>query len=348
MSAPARLLAAAVLLAAAGAQGFTVQSPAARRPSGGLHFLADLALAGNPSSPGGTSWDDAFEDAAERWNAATPLVGLTVQKDALEEPCDTGDGVNGAGFRADVCGSGFGAMTLAVARRQFTDGGLVTEGNVVFNSAVDWNVYDGPLQSARDFRRVAIHELGHLLGLSHEDDVPAIMSTLVDDLDQPQADDLAGIAQLYDLDCPALAPGTAGDHAGTLGVGDCFDSEVGLAVPVVDFDPGIEPESFADLYRVSLPSGGQLVATLESDELNPLVQIVDESLAVQQAADWSGPGAPATASAQLAPGIWVVAVRSVLAGEGGSYTLQLVPEPRAAAAAVAALATLAGVARRRA
>jgi hypothetical protein len=347
MSAPARLLASAVLLAAASADAYTITAPTSRRPGGSYEFRSDLALAGNPTSPGGVSWDDAFEDATERWNAASPSVDLTVLKNVLEEPCEDDDDVHGVGFRADVCGSGFGAMTLAVARRKFTSGGLVTEGNIVFNSAIDWNVYDGPLQAARDFRRVAIHEIGHLLGLGHEDDVPAIMATLIDDLDAPTADDLAGIAAIYDLDCPVLAVGRAGVQAGTLGVTDCFDSEIGLVAAVVDPDPGVETHSFVDLYRVSLPAGGPLAADLASDDFNVLVQIVSEGLDTQLAADWNGPGSAASAAVVVAPGDYVVVVRSVLGGEGGHYALELAPEPGQAAASAAALAVLAALARRR-
>ena len=62
------------------------------------------------------------------------------------------------------------------------------EADNVFNSAILWNSYRGPIQYdfrkrqyVYDFHRVALHEFGHTLGLDHPDDygqtVTAIMFT---------------------------------------------------------------------------------------------------------------------------------------------------------------------------
>lgn len=351
MSARGPLLAAALALLAAGAaHGYSITEPRTRWPHGSFGVLADLALSGNETSPSGITWNEAFEDAAERWNEATPLVDIAVAKGVLEDPCDEGDGVNGAGFRADVCGDAFGAQTLAVALRHFTTGGLALEGNVVFKSTATWDVYDGPLQGGTaDFRRVAIHELGHLLGLGHEDVVPSIMTTVTGDHHLPQGDDVAGIEAIYDLGCPTLVNAGGGQRSGTLSAEDCLDTEFAIAEPDVPGNPPVEINSFVDLYQVSMPSGGLLGASVDTaGTFNAIVQILDSgSLLVQHAGGANPANAPASASTVLPPGVYVVAVRSVFAGEGGTYTIELVPEPGAGASGAAALAVLAAVARRR-
>lgn len=328
-----------------------------RRPAGSYVIGTSLTLGGSPNSPSGPSWNAAFASAAERWNAATPLVDVVVAQGTLEDPCDQGDGEHGVGFAATVCGDAFGSQTLGVALRKFKSGGLVTEGNIVFkdDGNVNWDVFDGPRAGrpgADDFRRVAVHEIGHLLGLGHEEDVPAIMQAFVSDLVEPQADDVAGLAALYDLTCPTFRRGVAGTVPGTLGVadGDCFDTEIGLALPSLASDPGVELDSFVDLYTVKLTETATLSAALSAprfpDGFNPVVQILDAGLTTQLAADWNGAGSTAEASAALAAGDYVVVARSLFAGNGGSYTLTLIPEPSGPATTAAVLAALMALARR--
>ena len=72
----------------------------------------------------------------------------------------------------------------------------------VFNSNVNFGFYDGALRgNTIDFRRVALHEMGHALGLGHENNssIPSVMQPFVDNSYRPTLDDVRGVRALYGL-----------------------------------------------------------------------------------------------------------------------------------------------------
>src|SRR5258708_542317 len=95
-----------------------------------------------------------------------------------------------------------GILALTVS---YTNGGNTrVESDIVFNKAFTWDSYRGPRAGHNgnvDIQRVALHELGHVLGLNHPDDVgqvvTAIMNSHVSDVDVLQTDDITGAQVLY-------------------------------------------------------------------------------------------------------------------------------------------------------
>ena len=69
----------------------------------------------------------------------------------------------------------------------------------MFNSAEKWDIYSGALRfdNTSEFERVALHELGHALGLNHSTASDAMMRAFVSDTNTLQADDIAGIVSIY-------------------------------------------------------------------------------------------------------------------------------------------------------
>ena len=152
-------------------------------------------------------WNRAFEEAMGRWNQAT--IFTFESRRIYEDPCDTGDWESGVDFASDICGDSFGpsGTSLAVTRNWVIGKSTQVASNITFNSKRSWRVYDGPDSYDPDFRRVAVHELGHTLGLAHvEEYARSIMTPYVDDIIRPQADDIAGVLALYEVAVPPRPP----------------------------------------------------------------------------------------------------------------------------------------------
>ena len=156
------------------------------------------------SIPGeGGLWDTAFEGAMSEWGNTT--FQFHIVRGTVSSPCDSGDSRNGVGFASTDCGDSWGSTTLAVTHYWYDMSSNLTEADVVFNENESWNVYSTPWSSGSwngicDFRRVAVHELGHALGLGHEDSgIPSIMASYIGDYIIPQQDDINGVTAMYPI-----------------------------------------------------------------------------------------------------------------------------------------------------
>lgn len=163
---------------------------------------------------GSANFDVVAQQAANLWNN---YLGRNVRMVAVPTSQVGGtmtDQINSVFFDSTFFGMAFGSNVLAITNLQDDDSiGQATEFDVVFNTAVRWDSYRGPVRttplSITDLRRVVIHEFGHGLGLAHPDqEVPpqmvlAIMNSQISDIDIMQADDIAGMAAIYG---PSVTP----------------------------------------------------------------------------------------------------------------------------------------------
>ncbi len=146
-------------------------------------------------------WNRTFEQAMFEWGVVTDFSFFIAQE--LSDPCDDKDKRSGVVFAETQCGDELGRGTLAVTITRFdqadTDGETKQETDMIFNSTKSWNVYDGALVPAerggslQDFHRVALHELGHVLGLGHTPQGSnSIMAPFIANIDSLRLDDIHG------------------------------------------------------------------------------------------------------------------------------------------------------------
>jgi hypothetical protein len=156
-------------------------------------------------------WDDAFESAMFRWNDVTNFE-FRIVRNSYGDPCNDPNvsaAMNGVAFYDSICGTAWSdeiAISITWVIKSTSE---IAQAGVLFNRQEDWGVYSGPYWGdpffgINDFRRIAVHELGHCLGLDHEDSVTAIMQSLAGDLEYPTVDDIAGVNFLYPV--PAANP----------------------------------------------------------------------------------------------------------------------------------------------
>jgi hypothetical protein len=219
-STPRRAFLAAVL---AGGISTTAQAYVLEGQSwpSGTTVVMQLALgsAGRTLQDGNTSWDDAVFPVADMWNQTVQRVQIS-NVVAPVGAAIKGDRINTVVFSSSIFGQSFGSGTLAITYYTY-QGGSMLESDTLFNRAVPFDSYRGPLQfvahgpAIADIRRVFLHEVGHTLGLGHPDTggqhVTAIMNSIVSNQEVLAADDISGGQSLYGVGTgptptPTVAP----------------------------------------------------------------------------------------------------------------------------------------------
>ena len=186
-------------------------------PSATLQMSLSLGSAGRTLQDGNTSYDDAVIPVAEMWNQVIQRLRVSTPLSPGASSV-SGDRINSVVFANSIFGTAFGSGTLAVTYYT-TSGGNMVESDTLFNRAVTFDSYRGPLQFVphgpviADIRRVFLHEMGHTLGLGHPDtggqQVAAVMNSIVSNQEVLSADDIAGIQSLYGVGTPPSPTATA-------------------------------------------------------------------------------------------------------------------------------------------
>ena len=182
-------------------------------------ILANNAPALSDGLTQATTIQAAMLDATRGWNHFLGTVQFTVQ---IQLPGAGGvdhNHINEIFFSSSPYNYGWDSNTLAVTTG-WSSGNQRTEADIIFNTAFTWDSYRGASRASSasgpyDIQRVALHELGHVLGLDHPDEagqyVTAIMNSVISNIDSLQPDDINGAQSLYGA--PNAAPIILGQPA---------------------------------------------------------------------------------------------------------------------------------------
>jgi len=291
-------------------------------PGGETEFY--FALEGTSGT--GRLWNTAFSEALLDWNGATDFNYILRQES--RDPC-VSDSLNGVDFTEDVCGTEFGEQTLAVTlistQKQLLGPPKMTEADIVVNQGVPLDIFDGNLQQlgARfdgvDFRRIALHELGHALGLDHELSASAIMAATVSNLDRLTEDDIAGVNTLYGglANCTVRVL-SYGQTTDALTAGDCTVDELTL---------GNSDDSFIDVYSFELVESTTIQFEMASTVLDSVLILADSKLQYLGFDDKQSGSCSSSLSQTLDPGSYLILANTFdepvqeACGGTGSYEL---------------------------
>ena len=192
------------VVAAATLWSYTFISPGDFWPAGNVVMQEQLGGGSGTLIDGSASWGQVFESGLAIWNGVLGRLKFQIVRNSTAAIGD-GNGTNNVFFSSMIFDRPFDSDTLAVTTNWLnTVTNQRIEADIIFNTGFGWNSYRGNLRSGvTDFRRVAIHESGHV-ATRHCRGTPTIMNARSNMT--PYADDIAGASRRLRRAHEALFP----------------------------------------------------------------------------------------------------------------------------------------------
>lgn len=242
------------------------------------------------------TWQSQFQRAAAVWQAVAEINLAQVSDDG------TAIGANGnqqgdprfGDIRIAAVPQASGTLAACFLPPPINGGS--DAGDIVFNSSLNWQINSG-----YDIQTVAIHELGHALGMSHSQIVAACMYANYNGIKQSlTSDDTSGIQSIYgapQYDQFNSHGHNNGSFTRAANINSYIDASSQIAIPGLDITTGSQSEWF----YVTVPSSttGTMTVTMQSSNLSslsPKLSIYTTSLGVLGTASSSAYGGTVSVS----------------------------------------------------
>ncbi len=274
-----------------------------------------------------SAWERAIEDAAAVWEAAANINLVEVSDNGA--PIGTSGDQQGDSRFGDIRIGGYPqpSSQLALAFLPPPVNGGTNAGDIFFNTSQSWQING----TTYDLETVAIHEIGHALGLGHSNIASADMyASYTSSHNGLSSDDLAGIQALYGARQQDSIASSSNNttQAYAANITPYVNSANQIVIPNLDII-----HTGTEWFKVTVPqsTSGSMTVTMQSSALSslkPRLQVYNASnQGVFQAANSTSYGATVSGTvSNVTPGeVFYIKAFSATstAAAGGNYALEV-------------------------